>query len=76
MFDSDNKRYLRKKYTTNMKSPKNSNNVKSRSSLGAGLGSPKTVYGELKLSEQLNEQLNELKYRFDNLQEQLEEVTY
>ena len=33
---------------------------------------PKNVYGELKLSEQLNFQLDTLKQRFDNLREQLE----
>eukprot|EP00347_Sterkiella_histriomuscorum_P024062 403332433 len=44
--------------------------------LRGGITSPKTVYGELKLSEQLNEQLNEVRNRFDDLQEQLEEVTY
>jgi hypothetical protein len=37
---------------------------------------PKTVYGELKLSEQLSFQLDELKSRFDNLREQLEYTTY
>jgi chromosome condensin MukBEF ATPase and DNA-binding subunit MukB len=34
------------------------------------------VYGELKLSEQLAFQLDELKQRFDNLREQLEYTTY
>jgi hypothetical protein len=40
------------------------------------IGVPKTVYGELKLSEQLSFQLHELKQRFDNLREQLEYTTY
>jgi len=40
------------------------------------LSQPKTVYGELKLSEQLAFQLDELKQRFDNLREQLEYTTY
>jgi predicted nuclease with TOPRIM domain len=40
------------------------------------IGVPKTVYGELKLSEQLSFQLNELKQRFDNLREQLEYTSY
>ena len=35
-----------------------------------------TVYGELKLSDLLNEQLKELKGKFDELQEKVEEVTY
>lgn len=34
------------------------------------------MYGELKLSEQLAFQLDELKQRFDNLREQLEYTTY
>lgn len=70
MFESDNKRYLRKKYSLHSKGQQRgqSKGAKTKSSLGQDhLTSPKTVYGELKLSEQLNEQLDELKSRFDSL---------
>ena len=37
---------------------------------------PKTVYSELKLSEQLSGQLETLRDRFDGLRENLEETEY
>ena len=40
------------------------------------VGKPKTVYSELKLSEQLSSQLQELKNRFDDLMEELESASY
>ncbi len=85
MFESDEKKYLKKKYD-HLHSPRSQ--LKKQPSQQPGrdmsppqetamaIGVPKTVYGELKLSEQLSFQLNELKQRFDNLREQLEYTTY
>jgi hypothetical protein len=73
MFESDEKKYLRKKYDR-LHSPRSQS--KRQPTQHEELGKPKTVYGELKLSEQLAFQLDELKQRFDNLREQLEYTTY
>ena len=84
MFESDEKKYLMKKY--DHMSPKSMSKRQpsqgretggdSQFTYGPGVPKPKTVYGELKLSEQLDYQLDELKQRFDNLREQLEYTTY
>ena len=85
MFESDEKKYLKKKYQgldSGIHSPKSalkrqpSQQAARDSELGMIKQQPKTVYGELKLSEQLASQLDELKQRFDNLREQLEYTTY
>jgi len=81
MFESDEKKHLKKKYQDSAVSPRSQKRQPSQSARDSALvsqpgGAPKTVYGELKLSEQLSFQLDELKSRFDNLREQLEYTTY
>lgn len=88
MFESDEKKYLKKKYQglDRLGSPRSSSKRQPSqtardsemrmSSTSPSRAPPKTVYGELKLSEQLSFQLDELKQRFDNLREQLEYTTY
>ncbi len=71
MFESDEKKYLKKKYDR-LHSPRS----QSKRQPSQHDEKPKTVYGELKLSEQLAFQLDELKQRFDNLREQLEYTSY
>ena len=66
MFESDNKKHLKQKYS------RMGMQKQSKSTIGIGFGSSQqtsTVYGELKLSDLLNEQLKELKGKFDELQE-------
>lgn len=84
MFESDEKRYLKKKYqgiekgVTSPRSPQRQPSQARESestAVAPGGGKPKTVYGELKLSEQLSFQLDELKNRFLNMREQLEYTT-
>ena len=86
MFESDEKKYLKKKYdhmsprSQQKRQPSQQTGretaADSQFAYGPGATKPKTVYGELKLSEQLAFQLDELKQRFDNLREQLEYTTY
>lgn len=76
MFESDEKKYLKKKYDR-LQSPRSQAKRQPSQHQEEALSmKPKTVYGELKLSEQLAFQLDELKQRFDNLREQLEYTTY
>jgi len=82
MFESDEKRYLKRKYD-HLHSPKSQSKrqpsqqtARETAAVDSAMGVPKTVYGELKLSEQLSFQLDELKQRFDNLREQLEYTSY
>lgn len=72
MFDSDNRRHLRKKYKGMQK---DKNGHLSKANLNSNKGQM-TVYEELKLSDLLNDQLNELKNRFDDIQEELEQTQY
>jgi hypothetical protein len=73
MFESEEKKHLKKKYA-GVASPRGGSKRQPSQStreeqLPSALSQPKTVYGELKLSEQLAFQLDELKSRFDNLRE-------
>ena len=70
MFESDTKKHLKRKYDKSVKSPKSKHETLSNFT---SVTAPNTVYGELKLSEQLHDQLSVLKSRFDFLQEELED---
>ena len=76
MFESDEKKYLRKKYQGLSSSSKLKKQAVLVEDSYKAHQKPKTVYSELKLSEQLSGQLETLRDRFDGLRENLEETEY
>ena len=77
MFETDGKKALRQKYEK-MMSKQNSRNAQRNISMTQKDENPgrRTVYAELKLSEQLQEQKEELLKRIEKMREQLEELRY
>ena len=61
MFENDEKKYLKQKYNKMQ---------------GMSRGNQQSVYGELKLSEKLSSELEDIKNHVNGLNERLEEALY
>ena len=74
MFESNEKKNLRQKY--NKMSLISQNTGKGKFKLDGGLAAGPSVYGELKLSEKLSNDLQLVKDQVEGLNERLEEALY
>lgn len=77
MFESEEKKQLRQKYNKMWSiSQATGRNLGHKQYQSAGPTGSNTVYGELKLSEKLQNELEDQKNNIDNYKEQIEELEY
>ena len=76
MFESEDQRDLHKKYNKMKGIGKATGKKFKFSKIGAQGQNPESVYGELKLSEKLVEELDKVRDMVDDLNERLEEAIY